>query len=537
MRAMISASAAVVQALPPPTIKLYDGLGKIDFRVTANGPTAQRYFNQGMGFAYGFNHAAAIGSFREAQRLDPACAMCWWGEALALGPNINAPLTPNANVEALAAIGRAQLLAGPVTPPERALIIALAKRYSDKPDADRPTLDAAFADSMLTVARYYPDNDDIALLTAEAAMDTLPWDYWTADRRTAKPRIGEAVRLVETVMARNPDHPQGAHLYIHLMENGPDPKRAEAAADRLAKPLAGDAGHLVHMPAHIYYVLGRWKDSIRANVEGARRDEAYISASGDRGLLRYGYYPHNVHFIVTSAQMAGDLPTAIREADRLGQILDPGVASKIGWIQAIYAAPYFAKLQFAASSEVLAMSAPDARLPYARAMWHYARAGAYAALRDTRGFECELTLLDQIGASPELKATIEQGVPAADLIQLAKLIARGRLASAQGKHLRAADLYRQAILVEDRLAYTEPPFWYYPVQQSLGSALYRAGRYRDARRAFKAALGKSPNNGWALYGLAAAERALGHRSQAAAGEVALSRAWAGNRAWLKMERL
>ena len=235
--------------------------------------------------------------------------------------------------------------------------------------------------------------------------------------------------------------------------------------------------------------------------------------------------------------MAGDLPTAIREAKRLGEILDPEIASKIGWIQAIYAAPYFAAVQFAAPRDVLAMAEPDRRLPYARAMRHYARAVAYAQMRDTRGFDAELKDLATIRGSSELKATIDQGVPAADLVDLAALVARGRFASARGHHLAAVGFYRQAIVIEDRLSYTEPPFWYYPVHQSLGSALYRAGRFRQAREAFTTALAKTPNNGWALYGLAASERALGNRSNAAAAQVKLSRAWLGDPRWLRMERL
>ena len=361
MRDRLAMAAAFVQAQAQTSagIRLYDGLGKVHFPITTSSPEAQRYFDQGMAFAYGFNHAAAIASFREAQRLDPSCAMCWWGESLAYGPNINAPLTPDANELALKAIAQAQHLSASVTPPERALIMALTKRYSADPNAKRADLDGAYADAMLTVARYYPQHDDIALLAAESAMDTLPWDYWEPDKQSAKPRLGEAIRLVEMVMARNPDHPQGAHLYIHLMENGPDPKRAEAAADRLSKPLAGDAGHLVHMPAHIYYRLGRWKDSIRVNIDAAHQDEAYIKESGDKGFVRYGYYPHNVHFIVTSAQMGGDLPTAISEAKRLASIVDAGTAAQLAWVQAINAAPYFATLQFASPAEVLALPEPD----------------------------------------------------------------------------------------------------------------------------------------------------------------------------------
>ena len=537
MRAMLTAAAAVVQVDQSASIPLYDGLGKIDFPITTNVPLAQRYFNQGIGFAYGFNHAAAIASFRVAQKLDPACAMCWWGEALAHGPNINAPLTPDANKLALQSLAKAQSLSANITPPERALILALAKRYSDKPDAVRATLDGAYADAMLTVARYYPAHDDISLLAAEAAMDTLPWDYWQPDKQSAKPRLDEAIRLVERVMARNAKHPQAPHLYIHLMENGPDPRRAEAAADRLAAGLARDVGHMVHMPAHIYHRLGRWKDSIRVNLDAARQDEAYIRASNDQGFVRFGYYPHNVHFIVTSAQMAGDLPTAIRESRRLATIVDAQTATQIAWVQAIHAAPYFAALQFASPAEVLAMAAPDPRLHYVRAMRHYARAVAYAQQRNQRGFDLELTELARIRRSDLLKPMVDQGVPAPELLQLAEHVARGRLAAAAGRYGQAADHYRRAIAIEDGIPYMEPPWWYYPVRQSLGAALYRAGRYDEARDTFEAALAKAPNNGWALYGLAASERALGRRAHAAAAQAALGRAWSGDPRWLRMERL
>jgi hypothetical protein len=280
MRTLLLMSASVVDAATVQRVPLYEGLASLNFPITTTRPEAGRYFSQGLAFAYGFNHAGALASFREAQRLDPECAMCWWGEAFAHGPNINAPMDADAN----------------------------AKRYSPDPQADRAALDATFADAMLAAAAAHPAHDDTALLAAEAAMNTRPWDYWTADKQPNQ-RIGEAVRLVETVLARSPAHPQAAHLYIHLMENGPDPRLAEAAADRLNVPLAPASGHLVHMPAHIYYRLGRWQDSIRANIAAARADEAWIRDSGDTGLVRYGYYPHNVHFIVTSAQMAGEMRT------------------------------------------------------------------------------------------------------------------------------------------------------------------------------------------------------------------------------------
>lgn len=537
MRARLIQAAAIVQADPATAPPLYDRLGKVHFPITTSSPDAQRYFDQGLAFAYGFNHAGAIAAFREAQRLDPNCALCLWGEAMAQGPNINAPMDASTNESALLIARRADLLAGSAAPVERALTAALLERYSDAPGAERPALDAAYADAMLAAAKTHPAHDDLALLAAEAAMDTRPWDYWGSDRQTPHPRIGEAVQLVETVLARNAEHPQAAHLYIHLMENGPDPKRAEAAADRLATPLAPRSGHLVHMPAHIYLRVGRWKDSMRLNVAAARADEEWIRASGDKGLVRYGYYPHNVHFIVTSAQMAGDMATAIREAKRLEKLIDPETAAKIAWIQAISAAPYFAAAQFATPAQILAMRTPDARLPYAVAMRHYARATAHARQRNRAGFDREIAALRALGKSAALQPMVAQGVPARDLVQIAESVARARWSQANGRLAEAAKQYRAAAAIENRIPYMEPPFWYYPVQQSLGAALFQARRYDDARTAFRAALVQSPGNGWALYGLAASERALGHRAEAKAADAALGRAWAGNRKWLRMDRL
>lgn len=537
MRVKLAAVAALLPADAKTHVPIYEELGQIHFPITTDDPMAQRYFDQGLALAYGFNHAGAIASFREAQRIDPECAMCFWGEALANGPNINAPMDPATNARAVGLARYAQWLARKGTTVEQHLTAAMTRRYSADAKADRPTLDAAYADAMLSTAAAHPAHDDIALLAAEAAMDTRPWDYWLADYRTPQPRLGEAIRLVESVLQRSPDHPQAAHLYIHLMENGPDPKRAEAAADRLAKPLAARAGHLVHMPAHIYYRLGRWQDSLRVNIAAARADEDWIRQSGDRGLVRYGYYPHNVHFIVTSAQMAGDMATAIREAGRLEKILDPGISAKIAWVQAIHAAPYFAAAQFATPQQILAMRTPDPRLPYAAAMRHYARAIAFAQQRNRVGFNHEIAMLRAVQQSDRVQPMIDQGVPARDLMQLAEAVAQARWAYAVGRYTEAERLYRDAIKMEAKIPYMEPPYWYYPVHQSLGGVLYRQRRYNDALDAFTTALKRSPNNGWALYGVASSQRALGHRAHAAAAEAALDRAWTGDRRWLRMDRL
>ncbi|WP_395326856.1 hypothetical protein WBP06_09040 [Novosphingobium sp. BL-8H] len=536
MQRLLISTAVAAPASTGRTIPLYDDLTRSGFPVSTGDPQAQRYFNQGLTLAYGFNHAGAVRSFREAQRLDPGCAMCWWGEAVALGPNINVPMDERDRPAALAAMDRAMALRGTVTPVERALIEAVAKRYSRDPAADRAALDATYADAMIETARRFPAQDDVAVLAAEAAMDTTPWNYWQADKKTPIGRSGEAVRLVETVIGRNPQHAQAAHLYIHLLEAS-DPKRAEAAADRLDAPLVPSAGHLVHMPGHIYQVLGRQADSIRTNVAAARADETYIRDAGDNGLVRYGYYPHNVHFIVTSAQMAGDMGTAIREAQRLRTLLDTETSARIAWFQAVDAAPYFAMAQFAAPADILALPAPDARLAYATGMHHYARAVAQAQRKDRAGFDRELAAMAATKASPAMAEMVAQGMPAPDLLTLADHVARGRLAVASGRYGEAAEHYRQAIAIEQRIPYQEPPYWYFPVSQSLGAALYMDRRYAEAGAAFRAALVQTPNNAWALYGLAQAEEAQGHAAEAAAARQAFSRAWLGDPQWLRMERL
>lgn len=533
---LLMASAMAAPASAGNVIPLFPDLGSSPFPVSARDAQAQRYFSQGLLLTYGFNHAGAVRSFREAQRRDPGCAACWWGEALALGPNINAPMDARDHAAALDAMDRAMALRAGATPMERALIEAVARRYSRDPAADRAALDAAYADAMLDVARRFPGDDDVAVLAAEAAMDTSPWNYWETDKRTPVGRSGEAVRLVEAVLRRNPDHVQANHLYIHLMESV-DPQRAEAAADRLASPLAPSAAHLVHMPGHIYQLRDRHADSIRVNIAAARADEAFIRDAGDHGLVRYGYYPHNIHFIVTSAQMAGDMPTAVREAQRLRTVLDPETSARIAWIQAIDAAPYLAMAQFAAPKAILAMPAPDARLAYPAAMRHYARGIAYAQQRNRKGFDREMAAMEKVRGSDAMKTMIDQGVPAADLVMLAEQVARGRFAFAGRRYDEAIAFYRKAVEIEGRLPYQEPTYWYYPVRQSLGAALFQARRYGEASEAFRGALAQTPDNGWALYGLKRSEAAQGHRLEAAAADRALAKAWLGDARWLRMDRL
>lgn len=517
-------------------VPLIAGLSNVTLPITTSSAKAQQYFNQGLALTYGFNHDGAIRSFRAAQALDPDCAMCFWGEAYAHGPNINAPMDPAVNTRAVAAVERAMALRGPATPWERDLIGAIALRYTIA-EGDRPALDIQYATAMKQVAAAHPANDDVAVLAAESIMDTRPWDYWEADRRTPKGELGIAVKMVEGVLSRNPDHPQAIHLYIHLMEAS-NPKKAESSADRLAKPLMPGAGHLVHMPAHLYHVLGRYRDSIKANVAAAKADEAWLSQSSEAGVYRYGYYPHNVHFIVTAAQLGGDKATALDQSARLRKILGVEVATALPWVQVIYAAPYFAHAQFSSPAEILAQSAPDQRLPYATGMWHYSRAIAAALKNDAVATEQEIAAIRKIRKNVDLKSMTDAGVPATDLLELAEEVAFGRIAYVQKRFSDAAEHFTRAAAIEDGISYMEPAFWYYPVRQSLGAAQLAMGQPDAARQNFMAALVRTPNNGWALYGLAESQRQMKDRPALRNTKAALERAWLGDdRSALQLTRL
>ncbi len=530
-------AAALMGPVVPGKFPLYGGVPRSALEPGGLTAEARPWFDQGIEMAYNFNHAAAVASFRKAQALAPGCALCFWGEALVQGPNINAPMEAKALAPTLTALEKAQALAGNAPPLDRALIGALAARYSADPKADRAAMDAAYADAMLGLAAAHPGNDELAVLAAEAAMDTSPWNYWQPGRSEPRARIDKAVALVEDVLARHPGHQQAAHLYIHLMENYVSPERAEKAADALALSALPEAGHLVHMPGHIYYRIGRYKDSIRANVAAAKSDEAYLARVPDDGMYRYGYYPHNVHFIVTSAQQAGDLGLAVAQARKLLRIIPEDKAVELGWIQAVVAAPSFAFAQGGTPAQILALPKPTARLPYVLAMWHYARGVAFARLNRPAALEAELKAMDQLTADPGIKVLEGTGVPGTDLIHLAQHVMRGRMAFARGDFAAAAEAYRKAQAIEGTIPYQEPPYWYYPVGQSLGAALLAGGKAAEARDAFHQALLVAPGNGWALWGLAQSEAALGHKLEARAAEAALGRAWLGDRRLLTLDRL
>jgi tetratricopeptide (TPR) repeat protein len=516
---------------------LWEGLGSITYKITTANPEAQGFFDQGLRLAFAFNHDEARRAFRKAQRLDPECAMCFWGEALVLGPNINLPMPQDAVPLAFAAIKKAEALAPKARLNEQALIASLSKRYEANATPDRAALDAAYAAAMAEVAAQFPDDNEIAVLYAESVMDLSPWDYWQPGGAAPKPQSAPIVSTLERVLARTPDHPGAIHYYIHAVEASDRPQRAEPYADRLRGAIP-NGGHLVHMPSHIYLRVGRYFDALKDNKVAAAVDETYLATTrAPMGIYRLGYYPHNVHFVLAAAQMAGDGPTVIASAEKLQAIIPDEVAIGIPQVHPVKAATYFAHAQFSTPDTILALPNPGDRIPYVKAMWHYARGIARAANRDFPGAAAEADAIAELQRTTDFTPYNAALVPAQDVFSLAQVLVMGRLAQAQGDSDAAIARFEQAAALQDGLPYMEPPYWYYPVRQTLGAELIRAGRLADAEDQFKRALRRAPNNGWSYFGLAELYKARGASDQAQQMQQQLSKTWAGDLALLQLSRL
>lgn len=504
------AFAAASREAASPLPRLYDDLGSLTYDVSTESADAQAYFNQGLRFVYAFNHAEAIRSFQAGQQVDPDCALCAWGEAYALGPNINAAMPPQAVEPALTALARAEAAAGNASPKEQALIKALATRYGPDASSKPGPYNKAFATAMLEVQAQYPDDPEIAVITADAIMNERPWIYWEADGRTPAGRNDQGIALVEQVLAQDAKHPGAIHLYIHLVEASTTPERAEPFADTLSALMPG-AGHIVHMPSHIYYRIGRYKDSLETNVAAVATDEAYFQQPDaiKGGMYELGYYPHNVHFVLVSAQMGGDSRTSLEYAAKLDEILPNEGIEAAPYAHPIKSAPLFAHAQFSDADTILALPAPGDGAPYVKAMWHYARAVAYAGLKDSDMAYAEVDAIAAINNTADFRAISAGGVPAQVLLSIAQQVALGRIAQAEGDLETATKRFKAGSELQDTINYMEPPYWYYPVRQSLGAVYLAAGRTEDAIQEFKASLILAPNNAWSLYGLRKAYAAKG----------------------------
>jgi tetratricopeptide (TPR) repeat protein len=503
---------------------LYDNLGDYHREISTRSTEAQRYFDQGLRLVYGFNHDEAQRAFEAAERADPSCAICFWGAALTLGPNINLPAIPDRAAAAYAAEQTARRLAPRARPVERALIAALAKRYANPPPTDpeaQKRLDRGYAAAMKEVSRRFPKDLDVATLSAEAQMDLRPWDLWSAD---GKPRPGtlEIVRTLEAVLAKNPNHPGANHYYVHAVEASPQPGRALDAAARLGTMMPG-AGHIVHMPSHIYIRTGRYEEAAEANRRAIQSDASYVAAGGASHIYSM-YVAHNHQFLWAAAQ------TLARSAEAIQAARDAVRSVPIEMLQAMpgfdiaLTYPVMSLVRFGKWDDVLKEPALPDEFPFANAIRHYARAVALARLGRADEAQTERAAFTRVAESVPADAT-ESLNRAHDLLAVASASLEGRLAAAAGDLEVAVQKLEAGAAAEDHLRYAEPPDWYYPVRQTLGAVLLAAGRAADAERVYREDLARNPENGWSLLGLAESLKAQSRADAEADVRARLEKAW------------
>jgi tetratricopeptide (TPR) repeat protein len=513
--------------------KLLDGLGGQTHPIKTSSPLAQRYFDQGMILTFGFNHQAAIRAFEEAARLDPNCAMCHWGIALALGPNINAPMGPEAAARAYLEVQRARELAVGSNPArETAYIEALSLRYSQDAPADRSHLDRSYADAMRRVHLADPSDVDAATLFAESLMDLYPWSYWTPEGQP-KQFTQEIVDTLEGVLATTPNHVGANHYYIHAVEEF-YPSKGEAAADRLGD-LAPDAGHLVHMPSHIYWRVGRYEDATEINQRAAAADERYFSWCAPGAFYRAVYYPHNVHFLWAAAAAEGRSDLALMTARKLAATTLPSM-NEVPMLQEFVAIPMLTQARFAHWDSLLAEPEPDANAIYLMGIWQYTRGLAEIRTGHPDAARNSLAKLIETAQREGAETLVLAGgtASAAKLLEIAVAHLEGEIAVADGRSEAAiADLERAAKL-HDALPYMEPPPWYAPPRQVLGALLLDEGRAADAEAVYREDLRQYPKNGWSLLGLAQSLDAQGDEAKAAWARQGFEASWA--RADVDLER-
>jgi len=511
----IAAPAASNQGIDP-------GLGSVHHPVTTKSKHAQAYFDQGMRLIFAFNHEAAIRSFTRAWELDPNLAMAQWGIAYALGPNINHPMDPTAHKAAYEALEKAIALQPRASPAERTYIEALTKRYSANAEADVAPLQVAYKDAMRELVRQYPNDNDAAVLYAESLMDLNPWKFWTPDGKPAEGTL-EIVAVLEHVLRRAPDHTGANHYYIHAVEASPDPGKALPSAKRLAT-LAPSAGHLVHMPAHVYIRTGNYLEAARANVEAAKADERLAATGGETSsYYLIGYYGHNLHFLAVSNAFAGNSRDALAAARKLYEFEAPRI-KEVPFVDAFLMTPALVLVDFERWDEILLLPEPAFEAPISTAMWHLARALAFAAKGQSAEAQAERS--NYVEVARALSKTIEYGNNNAQMLAMvASPYLDGRLALLEGNTEAAITYLRQAVAAEDALTYDEPPGWYLPSRNSLGAALLRAGDLPAAEQVFRDELAIHAESGRALFGLRTALIGQGRDREALAVQKRFDRAW------------
>jgi tetratricopeptide (TPR) repeat protein len=504
----------------------FDGLAKVHRPIVTTSPQAQAYFDQGLALMWGFNHDEATRSFAKAVELDPHCAACLWGVSLTVGPNYNLPfMTAERAKVAFEALKRAQAEASHASPVEQALIEALARRYPDDhaqdPGAAAPVL-AAYAEAMKAVAHGFPDDLDVQTLYAESLMNLHAWKLWGSDG-TPAPGTLEIVDTLKDVLARDPQHVGANHYLIHALEASPHPEEAVAAAERL-RTAAPAEGHLDHMPAHIFQRVGRYEDAAEANRRGAAADLAYVSLTRPPDYYAAGYTSHNYQFLAYSAAMEGRQAEAVEAADRARALATDDMMAQMAGMDWYASELYSVRVRFGLWDQLLAMPAPNAKLPGVTIGYLWGRGMAQAAKGQVAEAKASLAALEAAGRALAPDTGAGQNV-LVDIVAVATPNLRARIARAERRQNEEIAFLRQAVAAEDRLAYDEPKNWFAPSRHALGEALLRAGRPAEAQAVYSDDLKQNPANGWALFGLAKALRAQGRKAEAAAAERAFGKAW------------
>lgn len=514
---------------------LMENLGKYGMKVSTRNERAQLFFNQGLNLYYGFNHLEAYRSFKEAARLDPDCAMAHWGQALSLGPNINLPMDPADTETVYKALQQAVALKDRASTMEESLIDALAKRYTAEALKDRKSLDEAYANAMAQVAKQFPEHQDVKTLYAEALMDLHPWDFWKNGE--AQPWTALPVQLIDEVVAANPNHPGANHLNIHILEASPDPDKAVISADRLLYLVPG-SGHLVHMPSHIYIRVGRYLDGVESNERAVRTDEEYIAQCKVQGVYPLFYYPHNYHFLLACAQMAGlsykssATAESLKESIPVEMLTVPDFVTLQHW----YAMPWYNMVRFGKWNDILRIKEPADTLKYVKSVWHYARGMAYTRTNKLNEAKGELLKLQTLVADPFMENTIGGFNSFKNVLSIGQHILEAEIEAKQKNYDKSIQLLTEAMEIEDNLLYQEPPDWYHPSRQVLGAILLEAKKPALAEQRFREDLNQYRSNGWSLFGLYQSLEAQGKKKEAVQVKKAYDKAFAQADVTLKSVR-
>ena len=516
-------------------VSLVSGLSDLHHPVSTRNSQAQAFFDQGLRFIYAFNHDEAARSFQHAGELDPKLAMAWWGVAEAIGPNYNDPADDERFVKAHAAIQRAADLSGNASPSEKAYINAMAKRFPADPKADRRKAAEDYHDAMREVSKNFPDDPDAATLFAEAGMNLHPWGLWHADGNPEEGTL-EIVSTLESVIARNPNHLGAIHYYIHSVEASPHPERALAAASRLPS-LAPAAGHIVHMPAHVYIRTGDYEAGVKTNEKAAAADRAYLEASGQQGMYPMMYYSHNLHFIAMCAAMNGNYAEAKKGADMLAAHIGPHL-KEMPPLEGFMTIPLSVDIRFHQWLSILKTPKPDDSMQTTVGFWHFARGLALAGTGKVTEAEAEYAFMDAaVKATPD-DAIFQMPInnKTKDILTIARDVLGAKIAMAKKDMPSTIAQLREAVAIQDTLKYNEPQDWFYPVRESLGAALLMSDDNAGAEKVFREDLQRNPRNPRSLFGLGQALKGQGKDYDAGFVEQQFQEAWKGTTG-LKVEDL